>query len=358
MDKQKHITRIKRLSDANGISGFEDEVLELIRSEAAGLGTFEEDSLRNLYLAAKANSSGKPMVQLDSHSDEVGFMVRAIRPDGLLEFMNIGGWVPHNVPAHMVRVRNRNGQYFPGVVASKPPHYMSEEERKAPLSVESMAIDIGARSAEEVEADFGIDIAAPIVPEALCTYDESHDILMGKAFDNRLGCASVIATMEELQNESLKVNITGVFAAQEEVGTRGAVLAARRVQPSLAIVFEGCPADDTLMPVYRAQTVLRKGPMLRHIDARAITNPRFQRYALDMAGKTGLPVQRAVRTGGATNAAQIHLSNEGVPTIVIGTPVRYAHTHYGISSYADFEAGVKLAAAILKTITPEDIASF
>ncbi len=358
MDKQKNIKRIKRLSDANGISGFEDEVLEVIRSEAAGLGEFEENSLRNLYLTASANSSGKPVVQLDAHSDEVGFMVRAIRPDGLLEFMNIGGWVPHNIPAHMVRVRNRKGEYVPGVVASKPPHYMSEEERKAPLSIDNMAIDLGAKSAEEVEANFGIDIAAPIVPEALCTYDESNDILMGKAFDNRLGCASVIAAMEELQNESLKVNLTGVFAAQEEVGLRGAVLAARKVQPDLAIVFEGCPADDTVMPEYKAQTVLKKGPMLRHIDARSITNPRFQRYALDMAAKKGIPAQSAVRTGGSTNAAQIHLSNEGVPTIVIGTPVRYAHTHYGISSYADFEAGVQLAIAILKDITPELIASF
>ena len=90
--------------------------------------------------------------------------------------------------------------------------------------------------------------------------------------------------------------------------------------------------------------------MLRHIDARMITNPRFQRYALETASELGIPVQTAVRSGGSTNGASIHLSNQGVPTIVIGIPVRYAHTHYGISSYADWEAGVSLAVALLKRL--------
>ena len=98
--------------------------------------------------------------------------------------------------------------------------------------------------------------------------------------------------------------------------------------------------------------------MLRHIDARMITNPRYQRYALDMASKKGIPVQDAVRSAGSTNGASIHLSGEGVPTIVIGIPVRYAHTHYGISAYADFENGVKLACEILRDMDEEKIKSF
>lgn len=349
---------IKRISDANGISGFEDEVLEVVRDEAAGLGVFSEDCLRNLYLERSGNKEGQPVVMLDAHTDEVGFMVKAIRPDGQLEFINIGGWVVTNIPAHQVRVRNRYGKYIPGVVASKPPHFMSEAERKAPLEISSLVIDVGASSKEEIENDFCIDIAAPVVPEVTCTYDEKHDLLVGKAFDNRLGCASIIETMKALKDESIGVNIVGAFASQEEVGTRGATLTVNHVRPDIAICFEGCPADDTVVPEYQRQTCIKHGPMLRHIDARMITNPRFQKYALDLAKELGIPCQSAVRTGGSTDGAPIHLGAMGVPCIVIGIPVRYAHTHYGISSYEDFRNGIKLACEIIKRLDKDIIGGF
>jgi putative aminopeptidase FrvX len=104
--------------------------------------------------------------------------------------------------------------------------------------------------------------------------------------------------------------------------------------------------------------MLKKGPMLRHIDARMITNPRFQRFALDLAKKKKLPVQEAVRSAGSTNGGSIHISNEGIPTIVIGIPVRYAHTHYGISAYFDFDNSVKLACELLKELDETIIRSF
>ena len=106
------------------------------------------------------------------------------------------------------------------------------------------------------------------------------------------------------------------------------------------------------------QTAIKHGPMLRHIDARMITNPRYQRYALNLAEELGIPVQDAVRSGGATNGAAIHLSNSGVPVIVIGIPVRYAHTHYGISAYSDFDNAVKLACELLKRFDKDLIYSF
>lgn len=106
------------------------------------------------------------------------------------------------------------------------------------------------------------------------------------------------------------------------------------------------------------QTAIKRGPMLRHIDARMITNPRYQRYALDLAEQLGIPVQDAVRSAGSTNGAAIHLAEKAVPVIVIGIPVRYAHTHYGISAYADFENAVKLACEILKRLDEEQIMRF
>jgi len=135
-------------------------------------------------------------------------------------------------------------------------------------------------------------------------------------------------------------------------------LTANVIKPDIAIVFEGCPADDTCVPAYEVQTAIKRGPMLRHIDARMITNPRYQRYALDLCKELDIPVQESVRKSGSTNGAAIHLSNKGVPTIVIGIPVRYAHTHYGISSYEDYVNGVKLACEILNRLDENIVKSF
>lgn len=358
MNTQDLIQSIKRISDANGISGFEDEVLHVIRAEGAGLGTFEEDRIRNLYLYRHENKAGRPIVQLNAHTDEVGFMVKAIRPDGMIEFITIGGWIPTNVPAHMVRILNKDGIYVPAVVASKPPHFMSEAEKKAPLEITNLVLDVGASSSEEVIKEYRIGIAAPVVPEVSCTFDEKHGLFIGKAFDCRIGCASTLATLKELQGMDLKVNLVGDFSSQEEVGTRGSIVSANIIKADLAIVFEGCPADDTVVPSYQAQTCLKKGPMLRHIDSRMITNPRFQRYALNLAQELGIPVQEAVRSAGATNGAPIHLAHDGIPAIVIGVPVRYAHTHYGISALFDVEQAVRLAKEILLRMDSKTIRSF
>ena len=352
------ISRIQRICDANGISGFEDEVLLAIRDEAANLGTFTEDSMRNLYLAYAQNKGNRPVIQLDAHTDEVGFMVKCIREDGMLEFIPIGGWVTSNIPAHRVRVRNSDGVYIPGLVGSKPPHYMSEAERKASPEITSMIIDIGSFSYEETVNKYKIRIAAPVVPEASVFLNEQNGLLMGKAFDCRLGCTSIIDTLEALQDQKLNVDLVAGFASQEEVGCRGAIITARTIDPDVAICFEGVPADDTFLPAYQRQTAVGKGPMLRHIDSKTIINPRFQHFALDIAEKCNIPVQEAVRSGGSTNASQIHLAHRGIPTIVIGVPVRYAHTHWGISSLEDVQNAVKLGVEIIKALDAKTIAGF
>jgi putative aminopeptidase FrvX len=358
MEKGKMLSMIRELSDAKGACGFEDEVLTVLRKYGAGLGKFEEDSLRNLYLSRSENREGLPLIQLDAHSDEVSFMVQAVKPNGTIRFVPLGGWVANNIPAHRVKVRNADGEYVPGVVAAKPPHFMSEAERKMPASIENMVIDIGASSAEEVKSDFKIRIGAPVVPDVDFEYDDGHDLMIGKAFDCRLGCASILGALDALKGQDLRVNIAAGFSVQEEVGTRGATVSANHIKPDIAIVFEGCPADDTFSEPYMIQTAIKHGPMLRHIDARMITNPRFQRFALDLARESGIPVQESVRTGGATNGAPIHLSNSSVPAIVIGLPVRYIHSHYGIASFTDCESAVKLAVEVIRHLNAEVIKSF
>lgn len=358
MENEKMLEMIRELSDANGASGFEDDVLGVLRKYGEGLGDFDEDSLRNLYLNRSGNRKGLPTVQLDAHTDEVSFMVQAIKPNGTLRFIQLGGWVANNIPAHRVRVRNADGDYIPGVISSKPPHFMTAAERNAPADIADMVIDIGASSAEEAVRDYHVRIGEPVVPDVKFEYVPRHDLMIGKAFDCRLGCASIVATLSELSEQKLDVNVTAGFAVQEEVGTRGATVTSRHIKPDIAIVFEGCPADDTFSEPYMIQTAIKHGPMLRHIDARMITNPRFQRYALDLAAKNGIPVQESVRTGGSTNGAPIHLSNLSVPVIVIGLPVRYIHSHYGIASFGDCLNAVSLASTVIKSLNADIIKGF
>ncbi len=358
MDKKQTLEMVAAISNANGAPGFEDEVVKAILPYAGQVGETETDRMRNLFIRRKENQGGRPVVQLDAHSDEVAFMVQAICPNGTLRIIPLGGWISCNVPAHKVWVRNREGAYIPGLTASKPPHFMTPQERNAPLDISSITVDVGATSQQEAIEAFGIRIGEPVVPDVTFTYSEEHDLMVGKSFDCRLGCASIVRTLDMLQGEELQVDVVGACAAQEEVGTRGATVTAQVIQPDIAIVFEGCPADDTCVEPYMVQTAIKRGPMLRHVDARMITNPRYQRYALDLAAQLNIPVQEAVRAAGSTNGAVIHLTGRGVPAIVIGVPVRYAHTHYGVSAYADFDNGVKLACEILRRMDRDLIESF
>ena len=355
MDRLK---MIEELSNAYGAPGFEDEVLLLGRKYGAELADIQEDSVRNLYFYRKKNTGKKPVVMLDGHSDECGFMISAIKPDGMMKFIPLGGWAPYNVSAHKVRVRNDDGQWISGVVAAKPTHFMSAAEKNQTPEISNMVIDVGASSRQEIEEQFHIRMAAPVVPDVIWEYNPRNQVMLGKAFDNRIGSAAVLGTLENLQDSELNVDVVGSWSSQEEMGMRGAQVSANTIKPDIAIVFEGCPADDSFFSGCDSQTALGKGPMLRHIDARMITNPRFQRFALDLAREHGIDVQEAVRSGGATDGAPIHLSNSSVPVIVIGIPVRYAHSHHCYCSYADYEKAVALGTEIVKKLNREIIAGF
>lgn len=358
MQKEAALKLIEQLSNANGVSGFEEEVGAIGRSYGEKHGTVKEDSVHNLYIERHQNNGQRCLVQLDAHLDEVGFIVQAIKPNGTLRFLTVGGWVPYNVPAHKVRVRNQEGKYITGIVTSKPPHFMTQAEREKTITIEDMVIDIGATSAEEVIQDYKIGIGAPVVPDTTFEYRAEKDLMLGKAFDCRIGCAALLNTLDEVQNADLNVDIVATLTTQEEVGLRGAKVAAQNVLADLAIVFEGCPADDTFTEDYLIQTGLRKGPMLRHFDVSMITNPRFQKYALDIAKRYNIPVQEAVRSGGGNNGAAINGNKKGTPAIVIGIPVRYAHTHYGYVAYEDYQHAVELAVNILKDLDEATIRSF
>lgn len=350
------IKLIEKLCNAHGASGFEDEVLLIVREYLNDVAEFKEDSMRNLYIYPKYNKGNRPLVMLDAHSDEVGFMVQAIKPDGTLRFIPIGGWNEKCLPSSNVLIRTKTG-HISGVIAAQPPHLMTAEQKNAPVSYGTLFIDIGATCAEEA-AEFGVEVGAPVVPQSLFEYDEKHGILQGKAFDDRMGVAALVKCIKELDKQPLSVDIVGVISSQEEVGDRGIRAAMCNVKADAAICFEGCPADDTSAPSYMVQDALHGGVMLRYMDATVICTPRFTEYARQIAQKENIKVQMAVRSGGGNNGAYIISANGGTPVIVAGIPVRYIHTFSGIAAKDDFDSVVNLGLALCKSLTESAIKGF
>ena len=352
------IELIKKLSNANGVSGFEDEVTELAKEIIGKDYPVYEDKIRNLYINnIEKNERTKPVVMLDAHSDEVGFMVQSIEPNGLLKFISLGGWSNQQIPAHKVRILNKEGKYVEGIISSIPPHFTSKADAGKVTDMKDMFIDVGTTSYDETVNNFKIGVGAPVIPDVECTYNGNSRMFLGKAFDDRVGCAVILDVMKELKGKELSVSLTGVLSSQEEEGCRGALVAAQKVMPDLAIVLEGPPADDNFRNEYRSQGALRKGAQVRHIDPTMIANPRLIRFIQKIAQENNIKIQETVRESGGTNASKIHLENGGIPTVVIGIPVRYTHSHYGFISYDDYIETVKLVKAIAENITKDIIES-
>lgn len=347
------VNLIKELTQAFGVPSFEDDVLDVAKKYVPKGYSTRRDSLLNFYME-KTIDPLLPTVMIDAHSDEIGLMVHAIKPDGTLAFTTLGGWVPAALYAQKMIVKNIDGEFISGVIVATMPHFGGGADTNP--SIDGMALDVGASSKEEVVEKYKIAIGCPIMPAS--DFEQRGDIMISKAFDCRIGCAAVLEVLSKIDNEKLSVNTVGVLTSQEEVGIRGAKVAINQIKPDIAICFEGAPADDTLVAPHMVQTSLGKGPMLRHIDGGMITNPRFLKFAIEIAKKNNIPMQESVRTRGSTNGASFYTSNNGVPTIVIGCPVRYAHSHNSIASLSDYYNSVNLAVLVVKALTKDVIQTF
>lgn len=352
-----NVNEIAALTNAFGPSGFEEEVVREIKTYCQGLDV-TSDAMYNVYATMKKKKEGRPVLMLDAHMDECGFMVQAIQENGMLSIITLGGFHLTNLPAHSVIVRTESGKRYRGITTSKPVHFLTEAQKQDnSLSIEEIMVDVGASSRKEVTEVYGIQVGDPIMPDVTFEYHQENGILYGKAFDNRLGCVSIIETMQELKEEAdtLAVEVVGAFAAQEEVGTRGAQVTAQQVLPDLAIVFEGSPADDFYFRPGIAQCSLKEGVQIRHMDNSYISNVDFIRYAREIGQKLGIKYQDAVRRGGSTNAGKISLTGKAVPVLVLGIPSRYVHTHYNFCAMEDIESAVKMAVEVIRGLDEERI---
>lgn len=347
---------LAQLSNAAGTSGHEDEVRAIVRQQLTGLAEFATDQLGSL-ICCKQGGNDAPKVMLAAHLDEVGLIVRYLTHDGFVKFHPLGGWWEHTLLAQAVTIKTAKGD-VPGVIGAKPIHHLKDAERKNLLDIADMFIDVGAKDKQEAMEEFGIAPGDHIVPRTGFLPLRNPRLVSGKAFDDRVGVALLIDALRSLAEQDHPNTVYGVGTVQEEVGIRGAKTAVEQVDPDVAIVLEGTPADD--FPGANrdeAQGVVGQGPQIRLFDPTMITNRKFAQFVIVTAQACQLPHQVAVRTGGGTDAKAIQLHRCGVPTIVLGVPVRYAHSHVGILSLDDYEQTLQLLLALLKRLDAGTVAS-
>lgn len=343
---------LKELTEAHGAPGFEDEVRSVFVKELADAGEFSTDGNGSVF----CERGEGPRVLLAGHMDEVAFRVQNITPDGFIQFVTLGGWWPHTLLAQRVEVRAKDGRKILGVVSSKPPHFLPEAERTRVLSIEQMFIDVGAKSRADLEENIGIRIGDPIVPLTPFSTMEDENLLMAKAFDNRVGMACAIQVTQMLAEEGHSNTLIACGTVQEEVGLRGAKTAAVQAQPDVCIVLEGTPADDTPgFNRYSSQGVMGRGVQIRMQDPTAIMNPALVDICVEAAKEAGIKHQLALRSTGGTDGGSFHLSGRGIPTIVLGVPSRYIHSHNSMIDIRDYLTMVELSVALIKKLGQAEV---
>lgn len=349
------VSLLQQLTEAHSVPGFEDEVRAIFRSELAGLGDHGSDRLGSAYCRSH-HEGAAPTILVAGHMDEVGFRVQSITQTGYLTFVPVGGWWGHNLLAQRVEIKTRSGKKITGVVASKPPHFLSKQERGKVQELDAMFIDVAASSADEVK-EWGIKIGDPVAPVSSFQKTAHSDRFVAKAFDNRVGMAGAIEVGRSLLADPAS-NLVVAGTVQEEVGLRGSRTLGNLLQPDVAIVLEGPPADDTPgQDLSLSQGVLGEGVQIRLHDPSAIMNPRLVDLALEIAESHKINHQVTVRRSGGTDAGGFHLSNVGVPCIVLGVPARYIHSHNGIIDLRDYQAMVELSELLVKKLSQNDVYS-
>ncbi len=342
MDDLKSL--LKKLSDAHGISGYEDEVGEIVKAELEDyVDEIRVDRLGNV-ICIKNGREFKEMIA--AHMDEIGFMVKHIDDKGFIRFTPIGGWFDQIALGQRVILHGKKGRVY-GVVGCKPPHLMRGDERKKAVELKDMFIDIGASSKDDV-LEMGIEVGTPItIDRELVELGESR--VTGKALDNRAGLAMMIQALRETRSDA---TIFAVGTVQEEVGLKGAKVSAFAIEPDVAIATDVCIAADFPGAESAHMDVkLGKGPAITIADASGrglIAGKRVLSWLRETAEKFGIPYQLEVAEGGTTDATAIHLTKAGVPTGVVSVPARYIHSPVEVIDLEDLKNGALLIARALE----------
>jgi len=340
------VENIEKLSNACGVAGREQEVRELMKNMLKLYADEVTIDRMGNVIAIKKGNKNSPKIMLAAHMDEVGLMVKNITKDGFLQFVKMGGIDDRVLLAQKVNVFTERG-ILPGVIGSKPPHIQKDEERKKIINFDEMFIDIGAENRDDAKA-MGVKVGDPIA-FAVEFMRVGKDAVMGKAFDNRAGCAVMVEALKLLGKTDCTVYAVGTI--QEELGLRGTATAAYGINPDVGIALDVTIAGDTPgIREFDTNVKIGKGPALTVSDSGLVTHPKVLRWLIDTASENKIDYQLETGLLGTTDAAGIALTREGVPAGTISIPARYIHSGVGLISLKDAENAAKLAAAVVQKI--------
>ncbi|HJJ40317.1 MAG TPA: M42 family metallopeptidase [Methanocorpusculum sp.] len=336
---------LEKLSNAHGISGHENQVREVIKAEIKDyVDEITTDKMGNL-IAVKKGDDFK--IMLAAHMDEIGLMVQYIDEKGFIRFVAVGGWYNPVLVSQRVILHGEKGD-VPGVLGMKPPHVMEEADRKKPIELANLFIDVGAHSAEEVEA-MGITVGTTATIDR--TYEPLNGtIVTGKALDNRAGCAMLIGALKEMQT---KHTIYAVFTVQEEVGLKGAKTSAFTVDPDVAIATDvTIPGDSPGIERRKAPVFMGEGPVVVIVSASGrghLADPRVVDWLKKTAKKNNIKIQIEVGDGGNTDASAINFERGGIPSVPVSVPARYIHSPVEVIDLEDLKGAIDLLKHAVQT---------
>ncbi|HJJ93780.1 MAG TPA: M42 family metallopeptidase, partial [Methanocorpusculum sp.] len=302
------------------------------------------DRMGNL-IAVKKGDDFK--IMLAAHMDEIGLMVQYIDEKGFIRFVGVGGWYNPVLVSQRVILHGEKGD-IPGVLGMKPPHVMEEADRKKPIELANLFIDVGAHSAEEVEA-MGITVGTTV------TIDRDYQplagtVVTGKALDNRVGCAMLIGALKEMES---KHTIYAVFTVQEEVGLKGAKTAAFSLNPDVAIATDvTIPGDSPGIERRKAPVFMGEGPVVVMVSASGrghLADPRMVDWLKKTAKKHDIKIQIEVGDGGNTDASAINFERGGIPSVPVSVPARYIHSPVEVIDLKDLQGAIELLRLAVKT---------
>jgi len=329
------------LSNACGLAGDEDEVRQVLRqalaSDACEIYT---DTIGNL-IVRKGN--GPVRVMLCAHMDEVGLMVAGYDDNGFLRFKESGGIDPRVLPGRAVRV-GRAG--VPGVIGLPAGHSLDPADRDKVVPPKELLIDIGARSRDEAVA-----VAPPGTPVYFATRFErlSDKIVKGKALDDRVGCLVVARALLEADFRDL--TLLAVFSVQEEVGFRGAQVAAFHLAPGLALAVDGTSSSDVPgVEPPDTSTHLGEGPAISLLDGSIVMHAKLREHLVALAERHGVPHQYRRLTTAGTDSGGIFLQRTGIPSCTMAVPCRYIHGPSSLANTDDIVAAVRLVGLLLESV--------
>ncbi len=338
---------LERLSNAFGPPAFEEPVRKIITDEIKPYSAkLSYDALGSIIAE---QGTGGPRVMVDAHMDELGGVTRRITPNGLLTMQMLGGWLDQALFDQRWVILGSKGPVY-AVTGIRDIHVVPAEERTRLISRDSLFLDVGAKNAEEV-AQMGLEPGDPVVPDSPFRIMNDTQNYLGKAWDDRVGCAVVIEAMRRLAYAPHANHLLYAITTQEEVGLRGAHTAAENIKPDLGIAIEGGITGD-VFPGHpeETQAKLGAGPGFFAFNTSQLPNRKLVALAKSTAAEKKIALQADLVNGYGDDSAEIQKSNGGVPTICLVVPVRYTHSHNGIMNRHDFDGAVDLLVAMIQKL--------